>query len=278
MPSVSKQEERRFWKDLCKLFNSLVDAVKERGTSALTEDGPEYRRFMNSDKISQFLNRIIGRMVRAQRKVSASSWREAAAKSSNGRELFELISGEMKGPVGTRVQQIIAENAAFIRTLPEEWAKYVTQYAAREALKGKRPEEVEAELRKIVPEHMQRNLKCIARTECAKANAAIVEARAEMCGIRAYIWRCVKDERSRDAHRGMDGILVFYDDPPNPEALFGGAKPYGTYHAGNTFNCRCFQEPVVDISFLPDIVLVHDHGSIRRMTKKQIEKEFGKIA
>ena len=278
MPSVSKQEERRFWKDLCKLFNSLVDAVKERGTSALTEDGPEYRRFMNSDKISQFLNRIIGRMVRAQRKVSASSWREAAAKSSNGRELFELISGEMKGPVGTRVQQIIAENAAFIRTLPEEWAKYVTQYAAREALKGKRPEEVEAELRKIVPEHMQRNLKCIARTECAKANAAIVEARAEMCGIRAYIWRCVKDERSRDAHRGMDGILVFYDDPPNPEALFGGAKPYGTYHAGNTFNCRCFQEPVVDISFLPDIVLVHDHGSIRRMTKKQIEKEFGRIA
>ncbi len=278
MPSVSKHEERRFWKDLCKLFNGLLDAVKERGSSALTEDGPEFRQLMQSDRMSQFLNRIVGRMVRTQRKVSANSWREAASKSTNGQELFNLISGEMNGPVGARVQQLIAENAAFIKTLPEQWAKYVTQYASREALKGKRPEAVEAELRKIIPEHMAKNLKCIARTECAKANAAIVQARAENCGIRAYIWRCVKDERSRDSHRGMDGILVFYDDPPNPEALFGGEKPYGSYHAGNTFNCRCYQEPVIDISYLPDVLLVHDHGAIRRMTKGQIMKGFGKIA
>ena len=278
MPLVSKSEERRFWKDLCKVFNGLIEDIKTKGTSVLTEHSSEYRRFMQSDPVSRFLERIIGRMVREQRRVSASSWKEAASKSTNGRTLYELISGEMKGPVGARVRQLIAENAAFIKTLPEEWAKYVTQYAAREALRGKRPEDVEAELRKIIPEHMAKNLKCIARTECAKANAAIVQARAESCGIRAYIWRCVKDERSRDAHAGMDGILVFYNDPPNPEALFGGAKPYGSYHAGDTFNCRCYQEPVVDVSFLPDIVLVHDHGSIRRMTRKQIEKEFGKIA
>ena len=128
-----------------------------------------------------------------------------------------------------------------------------------------------------MPEHITKNLKCIARTECAKANAAIVQARAEALGIRAYIWHSVGDERTRDAHRAMNGILVFYDDPPNPEAMFGG-NGYGNYHAGNTFNCRCHQAPVVDISFLPDVVRVHSHGSITSMTKDQILKRYGKIA
>ena len=279
MPAVSKHEERRFWKDLCKLFNQLIEDVKSGG-GILNGMSPEYRKFMQSDRVKEYLNRVIGRMVRTQRKVSANSWREAAYKSSSGPELYKLISGEMKGPVGNRVWQIISENAAYIRTLPEEWARFASQYAYRETLKGRRPEDVEAEMRKIIPSHMVKNLRCIARTECAKANAAIVQARAEACGIRCYIWRCVKDERSRDAHAAMDGILVFYDDPPNPEALFPskGTRAYGNYHAGNTFNCRCYQESVVDIDFLPDVIRVHDHGRIVTMTRLQIEKKYGKIA
>ena len=31
MPPVSRHEERRFWKDLCKLFNKLIDDVKNGG-------------------------------------------------------------------------------------------------------------------------------------------------------------------------------------------------------------------------------------------------------
>ena len=277
MPAVTRSEERKFWKNLCKIFQRLIDSVKN-GSGNLTEHSPEWRAFMQSDEVDGFLKRIIRKMVKNQRDESARSWREAASKGTNGREIHRIITHEMQGPVGTMVEQLVAENAAFIKTLPEEWAKYASQYAAREALKGNRPEEVEAELRKVIPEHMQKNLKCIARTECAKANAAIVQARAEACGIRAYFWRCVKDERSRDAHAAMDGILIFYDDPPNPEALFPtkGVKPYGNYHAGNTFNCRCYQEPVVDVMFLPDIVRVHDHGRIVTMTKTQIEKQYGK--
>lgn len=279
MPPVSRHEERRFWKDLCKLFNQLIEDVKNGG-GILNGMSPEWRKFMQSDRVKQYLERTIGRMVRVQRKVSANSWREAAYQNTNGPELYKLISSEMKGPVGTRVWQLISENAAYIKTLPDQWAHFASEYAYREALKGKRPEEIEAEMRKIIPQHMTKNLKCIARTECAKANAAIVQARAEMCGIRCYIWRCVEDERSRDSHVQMDGILVFYDDPPSPEALFPsqGQRPYGNYHAGNTFNCRCFQEPVVDASFLPDIIRVHDHGRIVTMTRAQIEKKYGKIA
>ena len=131
-----------------------------------------------------------------------------------------------------------------------------------------------------MPEHMQRHLKTIARTECAKTNAAITQVRAESCGIRAYIWRSCKDERVRHSHGRMDGVLVFYNDPPCPEALYpaNGQQPYGNYHAGNTFNCRCYQEPVMDARFLPDSIRVHVDGSVTTMTKKQIIKRFGKLA
>lgn len=275
MPAVSRHEERRFWKDLCKLFNQLIEDVKN-GSGLLNGVSQEVRQFMQSGQVKRYLDRVVGRMVRMQRKVSANSWREAAYKSQDGPELYKLISAEMKGPVGTRVWQLISENSAYIRTLPEQWAKFASEYSYRETLKGRRPEDVEAELRKIIPGHMVKNLKCIARTECAKANAAIVQARAEACGIKAYFWRSVKDERSRDAHRMMDGILVFYNDPPNPEAIFGG-RAYGNYHAGNTFNCRCWQEPVLDMAFLPNVVRVHDHGRITTMTKYALQDKYGKI-
>ena len=269
MPAVRGADERKFWQSLCKVFNNLIEETK-KGKGVLTEDSGAWRTFMHSNPVSEFLNRMIGKMTHTLRMQSARSWREAATQGTNGRKINEMIRHEMQGDVGAAVASIINDNAAYIKTLPDLWARYASQCAYRMTMQGKRPEEVEAELRKVVPKHMQKNLKTIARTECAKANAAIVQARAEMCGIKAYIWRCVKDARSRDSHIHMDGVLVFYNDPPSPEALIG-QKSYGNYHAGNTFNCRCYQEPVVDVDFLPDVISVYSQGRIVTMTKKQIK-------
>ena len=95
-------------------------------------------------------------------------------------------------------------------------------------------------------------------------------------GVSAYIWHSAMDERTRHSHAGMNGVLCFYSDPPNPEALFPGPgqKAYGAYHAGNTFNCRCWQEPVVEWSFLPDSIKVHDHGRLVTMTREAIIKKY----
>lgn len=278
MPSVLKSDERRFWKALCRLFNPLIRDLKS-GQLSPADAGRGTRQIMRSEEMTRYLDNLIARMVRTQREASARSWREAALRGGNAPEIQRLIRHEMDGPVGEAVWRLISGNAAYIRTLPEDWARYASEYAYREALKGRRPEDVEAELRRVMPDHITKNLKCVARTECAKANAAIVQARAEMCGVRAYIWRSVGDERSRHSHTRMDGVLVFYDDPPSPEALFpGSGKPYGRYHAGDTFNCRCFQEPVIADRFLPDTIRVHDHGRIAAMTRAQILKSFGEIA
>ena len=275
MPEVPKSIERRLYKGLLRAFRRMIDDI-QHGSGSLSDISSNARKLMNSEPVDLYLQQQISSMVKAERVVSARSWKEAARKSGNGRTLYQLMKNEMNGPVGTKIWELIAENKAFIKTLPEKWAEYVTQYTLRETLKGRRPEDVEAELRGILPGHITSNLKCVVRTECAKANAAIVQTRAEHCGIKAYIWRCVKDERSRDSHIGMDGVLVLYNDPPSPEALFpGNGRAYGKYHAGNTFNCRCYQEPVVDNAFLPDVFKMYADGEIFSITRAKFLANYG---
>lgn len=284
MGPVSRALERKLFDGLKKLFQKLIDDIGN-GFVGKNEISSRIREFVMSDEVTNYLQRLIGKMTRSVRVESAKSWREAATRGSNGPLLNRLITHEMEGPVGAAVYEIIANNVAYIKTVPQEWAEYIVQYTARQMLKGIRPEEIETELRKIMPEHITKNLKCIARTECAKANAAIIEARAQMCGIQCYFWRSVKDERSRPSHAKMDKILCFYNDPPNPEKLFPYkasknrmVKPYGNYHAGNTFNCRCYQEPLVDIRFLPDTFRYHMNGKIYTTTRAAFIKKFGNVA
>lgn len=278
MPAVRKSDENRFLRKLRGIFRNPFEDKRNPGWLEAVKQ--KLQSIFGTKKSETELRKAVTEMVKTEREQSAKSWQEAVTQGTNSRELYLLIKNEMKGPVGQRVAQLVAENVQYIKTVPREWAEYIEQYVYREALKGKRPEEIEKELRKVLPEHCWRNLKCIARTECGKVNAAIVEARADMCGIKAYFWRCVKDERSRDAHVRMDGIVVFYNDPPNPEALFPskGTRAYGYYHAGNTFNCRCFQEPIVSMDMLPDSIRVHYHGQILTMGKREFKKRFGKIA
>jgi SPP1 gp7 family putative phage head morphogenesis protein len=276
MYHVTRAEEMKLYRALRKLFLQMIEDVR-KGSGLLNGVSERVRTFMQSDEVDRYLTKVIKTMSMTIRNSSARSWREAASRGHRGPEIYNLIKNEMHGPVGERVWAIIADNAAYIKTLPQEWARFANQYAAREAMRGKRPEQVEAELRAFIPAHMQKNLKTIARTECAKANATIVQARAEMCGIKAYFWRAMADERTRSGHAKLDGVLVFYDDPPSPEALVG-ERSYGKYHAGNTFNCRCYQEPVVDVSFLPDVVSVYSDGKIYTTSKGALLRKFGNVA
>lgn len=270
MPPVSRALERVIYNGLKRLFFDLINDYRNGYIKNINDVS---RQFIESDEVDDYLRNLMDRMTRRIRIDTARDLRQTSVNTHNGRVIYEAMKHEMQGPVGRKIWALIADNTQYIKTLPQEWAVYASQYAAREALKGKRPEEIEKELRKVIPNHMAKNLKCIARTECAKAQSEIVQARAEAVGCKCYFWRCIGDERTREAHAMMDGILVFYDDPPNPEELFGG-KSYGHYHAGNTFNCRCFQDVVVDVRFLPEAFSYYRNGAVHTTTKAAFLRQY----
>lgn len=213
-------------------------------------------------------------MVTGIYKKTAASWREAARQSTRSAVIYHSIKEELHGNVGTVFYNKMAENAALVKNFPRVIAQNLTRQIQNEALGGRRAEDIAAELMQQYRDKSEAQVRLIARTTVSQTQAALTQARSENLGIEWYIWRTSGDGRVRDSHRDMDGVLCRWSDPPNSEALFRqkGVAPYGRYNAGETFNDRCYAEPVVSPDFVSFPARVHVNGQIRVMTRAQFEK------
>ncbi|WP_317817789.1 phage minor head protein [Clostridium tetani] len=104
-------------------------------------------------------------------------------------------------------------------------------------------------------------------------NTSFIRDRAncEKLGISAYRWRTSEDQRVRKSHVNMEGVIVFWDDPPNPEELIGEESLQGKHHAGECEGCRCYAESVVVLDLIKWPSKVYYQGKIQIMTKEQFE-------
>jgi hypothetical protein len=70
----------------------------------------------------------------------------------------------------------------------------------------------------------------------------------------------------------MQGVLVPWNNAPNPEALLGVRAPFGRYHAGGCPNCRCYAEPVIEVSLLPESFKVYTGGGIETINRAEFQR------
>ncbi|RXI46080.1 hypothetical protein DP145_01710 [Clostridium tetani] len=93
----------------------------------------------------------------------------------------------------------------------------------------------------------------------------------EKLNIPAYVWKTCQDQRVRKSHTNMQNVIVFWDDPPNPEELIGEESLLGKYHAGEYVGCRCYTEAIVSLNLIKWPSKVYYNGKIQIMTKEQFE-------
>lgn len=224
------------------LYN-LVDVFLEGLTNVDFTQGPGvitrlFSEFSSSGAFQEYVRIMARRMVTGTAVEGARNWREAARRSMRGQMIYNALRKEMQGSVGARVRELIDENARLITSFPESVAEQVARYIGREAQKGRRHEEIADDVTERFPRIARSRVNLIARTETAKAHTELVRARAEEVDLEWYVWQNSEDARVRYSHRKMGGVLVTWGQAPSPEALFKqkGVKPYGTYHAGETFN------------------------------------------
>jgi len=196
----------------------------------------------------------------------ARSWRSAASKSSRGRLIYQALKNELD--TTPAFWQIVEANAGYIKTMPLQIAERVTAKMAKGYAEGKRPEELLKQVLADAPHLTRSHARLIARTETSKASTALTRVRAEAAGLSWYVWRTSKDERVRSSHDHMDGVVVSWADPPSPEALDPRhtQRPYGEYHAGETFNCRCYPAPLLSYDDVSWPARVYYGGRLQRMT------------
>lgn len=204
-------------------------------------------RLSETNLLSEFARTLARRMITHVRNSNARSWQEAARKSGKGPEMYAALKTELRGPVGDRVQQLLEENSQLIKSLPDELANKAAKDIAEMQQKGMRPTDISKYLQQRIPKLTRSRVALIARTETAKATTALTRARSEQLDIPAYEWSSVRDSRTRPGHKYMDGVLVFWDDPPDPERLVGEKSSGAPYHAGNIYNCRCTPLPLVSL-------------------------------
>lgn len=235
------------------------------------------KNLMHSEAFQVYTEAAATKMVTSLFADTGRTWRQAARHNSMGRDIFEALMHELDGPVGSAAAHRIAENARLISSIPEEFRRTANRYIAEQAAMGNRGETVAKELRRQYPQLSQARAALIARTEVAKTNTAITEMRSQVLGIDWYIWRTCRDQRVRDSHGRMDGVLVRWSEPPSPEKQ-NGEKPYGNYHPGGIFNCRCYPEPVVSWRGVNWPCKVYAGGRILITPKKKFEDRFGRVA
>lgn len=268
--------KRRIEGQYTRLIQQLMDKVMIATQGMTDVEIIQYLRGVSeSAEFTRLAELAASRMVGVVQREHDRTWRSAARKGTQSKVIYRALRGELGGSMDAVMRSIVDRNSMLIKTLPRDIARNVSRKALEDYQKGIRIESLAEEIQKQVPKMSARHARLIARTETSKANEAMVEARARDIGAEWYIWRSSHDERVRNSHNRMDGVVVHWDDAPNPEMLNNEKNAFGPYHAGCCPNCRCYPEPIVHYSQLPDAFEVHQHGRLVRMTRGKFLNEFG---
>lgn len=232
--SVSRTAERRFGVELRKvarvigaMINAHIDGPAIRDQKKLAEALAAY-----SDVLGPWAERVVGNILKGVNLANKKSWESTSARI--GAQLKRTMEETAVGDVMKLIQRRQVE---LIKSLPIEAGLRAQKLSQEAVMGGKRADEVAAELARS-GEVTESRATLIARTEIAKANSALTQARAEYVGVTHYIWRTAEDGDVRESHAVMNGKIFRFDDPPYVEGE-------GNHGPGEFPNCRCFAEPII---------------------------------
>lgn len=177
---------------------------------------------------------VADRMIRDVDRVDRREW------YGRSQEISKLLEAEIQGaPTGATYRKLQAEQVSLITSLPTKAAERVNKLAIEGVIKGQRADQIAAAIMET-GEVTKSRANLIARTEVARAQANLTEARARYVGSPGYTWQTVGDSDVRHDHKILNGTFHSWDDPPISDVKAGIRA-----HPGCIFNCRCFSLPSI---------------------------------
>lgn len=275
MVDFYKRQERIrafYYRNIIKMYKDILSNVKEyeeplQIVKAINEISQTF-------EFEQFISTFTSNLFIKIETENAKDWRDAVLKSNRPNDFYKFLMENTQGQIMGLLRAKSLENATLIKSIPSLFAQKATEYAMEEYLKGNRASVIKSKILNMYSDITEVEAQRIARTEVSKTSSQLIQIRSKAVGIDWYVWRTSKDARVRHSHDILEGVLVNFNNPPNPEKLAGEKYDYGVYNAGEIFNCRCYPEPVVDLEDIKFPALVYHNGKIIRMRKA----DFLKIA
>ena len=120
------RQSRKIENEYLKTLYTLCDMFKKIAQS-VGEDQALYvqrmNQFQNSYQYEKYIMSAVKRMVTPLADINARTWREAARKSTQGRFLYSLLVEELEQGRKVIIDDQVLENAALIKTLPNDVAQ-----------------------------------------------------------------------------------------------------------------------------------------------------------
>lgn len=259
----SKQLEVRYRREL----DALLKVMLEIALSELREDDkplndalPDYMRNLSLkmrrifDKLDtldlpSIASRMSSRIVGTANKVNMERFAKQASKSF-GIDFTTAIASSGEA-VRTQLDIDRELNASLIKSVATEFKQEISDTIMANIQSGERSTNLITQIKERYNVSQSR-AKLIARDQTSKLNGSLVKARAEAVGSKTYIWRCVSDERSRDSHKAMNGMLCRWSDSTTysddqgktwkKRKAIGGVEAHPT----DEINCRCNAQAVIE--------------------------------
>jgi SPP1 gp7 family putative phage head morphogenesis protein len=233
--TVSRNAERRFavqLRKVAKIVGNIVESHADGKGGFHDERGMVEILRAYSRTLRPWAERVTSRMLAEVTANNEKAWK--AHSKEIGKGLRQVASESSLAPVIRRLQ---SEQVSLIQSLPTLSAARAQKLSMEAALDGKRASEVAEQIAQT-GEVTASRATLIARTEIAKSNANITQARAKYVGADHYIWRTAEDADVRDSHAALDGKVFAFDDPPE-------IPGEGAHGPGEFPNCRCYAEPII---------------------------------
>jgi len=151
-----------------------------------------------------------------------------------------------------QVKAFVSQNVSLIKDIPNQALNRIEGIVYADFRDGA---SVKSTMEKLYSEigKDESRAELIARDQIAKLNAELTQERQGQVGIETYIWRTVGDERVRESHDVMNGMLCMWNDATiysdDDGETWQARSSIGGYegHPGTDYQCRCYAEPIIPI-------------------------------
>jgi SPP1 gp7 family putative phage head morphogenesis protein len=151
------------------------------------------------------------------------------------------------------------ENYRLISSMGEDYIKRVNLATERAVTSGLSVSQLTRQIQKINKKITSSSANLIARDQIGKLNGKVTQARMEAVGLAMYEWSTAGDERVRDSHSDLEGMICKWDDPKvysDDDGKTWRNRPsnWCQLHPGEDIQCRC-----TALSFFDELVNEVDH-------------------
>lgn len=168
--------------------------------------------------------------------------------------------GDMKSSWAENNYTLITSNA-------KKYVEQINNLTEQAIVNGLSPKKLKEEIMKATEGLSEKHCKLLARDQMGKLNGNITEAQMQEIGLDLYVWSTAYDDRVRDSHALMEGLLCRWDDASVCSYDNGKTwepRPSGAIdlHPGQDIQCRC-----VALSFYPELEAEMTGTSLSEQTK-----------